>query len=426
MALPRGFTGYADKYRLFSDNAKRVLLFGTVNGLTFGVFRLLFNFYVLSLGRYDETFLGSLTSLSSLASLIVAIPAAYLAERFSQKKIMVITGVASILFFVGIVFSSGPFKLQLFKILMGVATSIRSVAASPYLMSNTGNEERQYVFSLNFGLNTLAGFVGNSLGGVLPIWFGSMVGVSETHVLAYRLALGSMVIISVIGIFPLLKLTDNGHNPANLENFFINIRRHGRKLIKYITPQFIIGMGAGMTMPFMNIYYREVFNQSDAAIGTIFAFGSFFMAIAQFMGAPMADRIGKINTTMLTQALSVPFLAAMALAAYYVPAGSGGHTIWFIIAILAYLVRLGLMNLSNPVYQTFVLEQVEPGIQALAASLIGLAFQFGWAFMPSISGWLQAEYGPQGFLPIIMTTAVFYIIAIVFTWIYFRKEEQRG
>lgn len=425
MALPFGLDTYTAKYKLFSKNARRVLWYGTINGLTFGVFRLLFNFYVLSLGTYDESFLGTLTSLSSLAALIISIPAAYLAERFSQKKIMVITGVATIFFFIGIILSSSAMMLNLFNILMSLSMSIRSVAASPYLMSNTGDEERQYVFSLNFGLNTLSGFVGNSLGGVLPIFFGGLVGATETTPIAYRLALGSMAVISFVGIIPLLKLTESERNPLNARLFFVNIKKHGLKLLKYITPQFIIGMGAGMTMPFMNIYYRSVFNQSDAAIGTIFAFGSFFMAIAQFVGAPLADRIGKINTTILTEALSVPFLVALALAAYFVPAGTGLYSLWFTIAVIAYLMRLGLMNLSNPVYQTFVLEQVEPEIQALAASLIGLAFQFGWAFMPKISGILQARYGPQGFLPVIMITAFFYVLAIFITRKFFGDAEKQ-
>ena len=145
-----GIQTYLSKYKLFSKNVRKLLTYGAINGLTFGVFRLLFNFYVLSLGTFNESFLGTLTSLSSFASLIVAIPAAYIAERFSQTKIFVLSGIASILFFAGIIFSSSAFSLILFNILLSVAMSIRSVAASPYLMNHTGDEERQYVFSPEF------------------------------------------------------------------------------------------------------------------------------------------------------------------------------------------------------------------------------------------------------------------------------------
>ena len=82
--LRRGVSAYAAMIRLFSRNVWLVLLFGIGSGLTFGVFLFTFNFYVLSLGAgYDEAFLGTLTSAASLATIVVALPAAYLALRFS-------------------------------------------------------------------------------------------------------------------------------------------------------------------------------------------------------------------------------------------------------------------------------------------------------------------------------------------------------
>jgi cyanate permease len=81
--LRRGLSSYAAMIHLFSRNVWLVLLFGIGSGLTFGVFLFTFNFYVLSLGPgYDEAFLGTLTSVASLATILMALPAAYLAQRF--------------------------------------------------------------------------------------------------------------------------------------------------------------------------------------------------------------------------------------------------------------------------------------------------------------------------------------------------------
>ena len=66
------FRNYLRKLALFSPNAWIVLAYGALTGLAFGVFRLLFNFYVLSLGGYDEMFLGMLTSVSSAAAMAMA------------------------------------------------------------------------------------------------------------------------------------------------------------------------------------------------------------------------------------------------------------------------------------------------------------------------------------------------------------------
>ncbi|MEJ2302500.1 MAG: hypothetical protein P8Y14_13325 [Anaerolineales bacterium] len=93
------------------------------------------------------------------------------------------------------------------------------------------------------------------------------------------------------------------------------------------------------------------------------------------------------------------------------------------IASVAYIFRLALMNLSNPIYQTFVLEHVPESTQALAMSLNSLSFQFGWFVMPQLSGWLQVSLGALGFVPIFFTVAFFYVTAIAVEWAFFRRRK---
>jgi hypothetical protein len=145
------------------------------------------------------------------------------------------------------------------------------------------------------------------------------------------------------------------------------------------------------------------------------------MFLSQSIGPMLADRVGKVGACVLTQALSVPFLLMMGVSAWVVPSGSANITVWLIVAAVAYLFRLGLMNLGGPIYQTFVLEQVEEEAQALAASLNGLTFTIGWAIMPAVSGWLQVTFAPFGFVPVFFTTATLYVTSTTLLWAFFRK-----
>lgn len=411
---------YLHKLSLFSRNANLVLTYSALTGLAFGVFRLLFNFYVLSLGGYDERFLGLLTSLSSAGSLLVALPAAYIAERYSHKRIMVVTGWISALAFAGLVLLPTRGSLIVFNMVLGLTMSIRQIVIAPFLMDNTGREERQYVFSFQYGLNTIASFAGNLIGGLLPTWFGLWANVGPTDSLAYQLALGSMVLVSVVAIGPLMFILPRPADPdRKVEMPWTLLKRHGVLLGKLILPNWIIGLGAGMMMPFMNLYYRNVFGQSDSMIGYLMGSGLLAMAIAQFIAPPMADRMGKIPLVVVSQAISVPFLLMLGFAAWIVPRG-GGPVLWFIIAWAAYLIRLAAMNMSGPVYQTFILEQVPDNMQALAASLNNIAFQFGWVLSPQISGYFQTH---QGWVPVFVWTTVLYVIGIAVTWIFFRDAE---
>jgi MFS family permease len=339
---------------------------------------------------------------------------------------MMIAGTLSAFVFLGLVAFPYRFFLILFYFINGIATSIRQVTVAPFLMNHTSPEERQYVFSFNFGMVTTAGFVGNLLGGLLPGLVGRVAAVEATSTLAYQLTLGSMTVVGLLSVAPLLLIReaprDDSYRPPMPWTL---ISRYGWQLAQLILPQFLIGLGAGLMQPFMNLYYRNVFQRTDAAIGVLFGLGSLSMGLAQFVAPPMADRFGKIKTVSVTQGISVPFLLLLGVAAWVVPGGHGDINTWFILAAVAFLIRLGLMNLSGPIYQTFVLEQVKPEMQALAISLNSMVSLFGWAFSPYLSGYFQVTYGEFGFVPIFFTTAALYVLGIGLLWAFFRHAEKQ-
>lgn len=422
----KGIALYIQKTRKFSQNAKLVLIYSAFTGLAFGVFRFLFNFFVLSLGEeYNETFIGTLQTVASFATILMALPAAYIAERFSQKNIMIATAIMSGISIIGMVLFPYKFLLIIFRMTAGITMSVRQVAMAPFLMANTSKDERQWVFSFNFGLMTISSFVGNLVGGLLPTWLGGMIGASPTATISYRLALGSMMFVTILSIGPLLFIRMPAADPnKKIELPWIQLWNHGRLLLRYFIPQLIIGLGAGLMMPFMNIYFRNVYDKPDPIIALVFAIGGLSMAIAQFLGPLLADRYGKIKAVILTQGLSVPFLVTLGIGALIAYLNPQALTLWFVIAGIAYVFRLALMNMSNPVYQTFVLEQVPEETQALTMSLNSISFQFGWFVMPQLSGTLQVRYGDLGFVAIFFTVAFFYISAILFEWFFFVRRRK--
>jgi predicted MFS family arabinose efflux permease len=114
--------------------------------------------------------------------------------------------------------------------------------------------------------------------------------------------------------------------------------------------------------------------------------------------------MGKIQLVVVTQALSIPFLFML------------GFSPIFALSAMAYYIRLALMNMSGPVYQTFVMERVEPSARATVASLVSMSTNFGWAFSPIISGWIQVRYG---FGPAFVLTIILYMLSIYFYWFFF-------
>lgn len=421
-----GAAAYIAKLRQFSPNARLLLISSFLTGFSFGAFRLLSNFYVLSLGDgYDEAFLGTLQTAQSMAAILIAIPVAWAAGRFAHRALLLGLAIAGPLALMGLVLFPAQLPLIGFRMAFGMLTAARQVVVAPFLMANTHDDERQWVFSFELGSMMTAMFVGNTVGGVLPSLWGDLVGAGPTDTLSYQLAIVTLAGVAALSLLPLLFIKPPPEDPVVPEVPWRLLRVHGLTLLPYFIPNLIVGLGAGLMQPFMNVYFRTVYNQPDVVIGIVFALGGISMAIAQFAAPPLADARGKIDTVILTQALSIPFLLLLGIGALVVPAGWSSPVLWFIIAALAYNARLGLMNMGNPVYQTFMLEHAPEEARALAISLSSISFQFGWFIMPQISGELQVRFGAYGFVPIFFTVAFFYLTAIM-VQIYFFKRRRIG
>ena len=73
-------------------------------------------------------------------------------------------------------------------------------------------------------------------------------------------------------------------------------------------------------------------------------------------------------------------------------AGTLGFAPDFNISAMAYYVRMALMNMSNPIYQTFVMEKVDASDRTTVASLYSMVWNSGRAFSPSIRRSAVSEF----------------------------------
>ena len=403
---------YIKRVRAFSPNARIYLISIIIYGAGFGIHRILFNFFLRSLG-YDETFMGLLSTVNSMTVLISALPMGYLADRLGRKSTLVLavllTG-ASIIFMVGFP-STGI--LIVTNILMGIGSSLGAVVSGPFMMENSGEEERTYLFSMQSGLQMAANSAGDWLGGYLPSWFGKIFNVSPVSSTAYAWAIGMAGALVISTVIPRLALRGDKEIHESRAAFapIAFGRKHPGLLAKLLLPMFVTSIGAGLIMPFMNIFFSNVHQQPDPVIGALMAWGSLAMGVGLILAPAFADRYCKIRVVVFSQAISIPFLIIL------------GFSPMFWMSAGAYFVRLTLMNMSTPVYQTFVMEQVEADSRAMVASLNSMVNSFGRAFSPVLSGWMQVNYG---FGPPFTGTIITYIIAIGMYYAFFLRGKKRA
>ena len=403
---------YAARVRMFRPNARLYLVSVLATGAAMGVYRLLFNFYVLSKG-YDEALLGNLITTHQFTALILSLPLGYLVDRVGRKPVLMARSVLLGLSVALMALWPSIVMFYAMNALFGVVQGISAVAQAPFLMDNSGEEERTYLFSLSSGLRMGAVFVGSWLGGYLPTWTATVRGVDPTSSAAYGTSLVTVAVIAFLGFLPLVFVRPAQRTLMEESARFAPFQyalKQPKLLGKLLFPSVLISIGAGLFMPFMNVFFRVVHHQTDQVIGTLFAWGSLAMGIGLMIAPPIADRIGKIRLVMITQGLSIPFMIML------------GFSPLFGISAGAYYVRMALMNMSNPIYQTFVMEQVDASARATVASLVSLVWSFGRSFSPTISGYLQVKYG---FGPPFAIAISLYAVAVYLYWMFFVRHQRR-
>jgi MFS family permease len=181
------------------------------------------------------------------------------------------------------------------------------------------------------------------------------------------------------------------------------------RTIKLSLPNLLLGFGAAILIPYMNVFFREQFAISDQTLGILFSLSSLLVGVGSIIGPRLADALGsKIRAVVLTQGSSLVFLFLIGFA----PA------LW--LAAVGYLLRGVLMNMAVPLFNAFAMEQVDESEQATVNSLKETAWQVGWAVGPYISGLVQERYG---FTPLFIVTGVLYAFSTLMTWGYFHQSE---
>ncbi len=408
------FRAYGRRLRQFGSNARLYLGYTFLSGLGFAVYRLFFNLYVLALG-YEPAFLGVLVGLPALVATLFAVPAGLLGDRFGHRKLLLCAlGLVALSLLMIVIFPTRA-ALLAFGVGFGLSRTLMDVVNAPFMAAHSGDAERTHLFSVQFSARTLSGFFGSLVAGALPALFAVLLGVEGGDPAVYRGTLLVGAFIFLASALPLLRLNIQSPLPtARVRSSRSRLHlpqglRPSRSMLRLIAPHVVVGLGAGALIPFMNVFFKTQFAVSDSLLGALFAGQSLFIGLATLLGPILAERLGKVRTVVFTQVLSIPFLIVLGFAPFLAPAG------------VAFLFRAGLMNLGNPLYFAFAMEQVDATRRATASALLIMSWQGSWAVSSWASG--QLQQGP-GFAPIFALTCVAYLAASLIMYRSFVHQHQ--
>lgn len=390
----------------FNRNVKLFLAQIFIMGIYSGIYGVVFNLHVLELG-YKTDFLGLLLSVSMLATSLASVPAGMLCDRFDRKKLIVWSSILSGLAMLMLFLSSSPAVMLAASALSGALSAIATVCATPFLTDNCERDEAVHVFSASSALTWAAAVIGSALGGIVPVAW-QMLHLQASR---YQLTLVASMLLVFLGCALLIFLKDTKcsvHKPTGgLAAFKVKL---SAETLKFTAISVIIGIGAGMIVPYFNVYFTKIIHASVFETGLIFAVADIFM-VAGFIAIPyVASRIGRARSAVITQTASLPFLVLMAI------------TTNLLAASTAYVMRMFLMNMASPAQTSLQMEIIHPEERGFAVGLMSTGNSLAIAASTYVSGLLMV--GGNYSLPFAVT-CISYVVAAALLYYYFGHHERR-
>ena len=359
-----------------------------------GIADILLNFYLVSIG-YDTATISLLQSLPRLSGFLIGLPVGLVANRIGNRRLIMIStgGIALSVFATAL--TANLLVIGISRFCWGACFGANQVVKPPFMVTLTDRSEHSAQFSYHNLVSMLAVAIGSALGGLLPIVMSGLLSLeaapglaAEQLPAAYRASMILAAAALLLSVMPIRRLEERPFDGAGSQR-----PRSGklgtlpwRRVLRLAFPLFVFGLSGGLTFPFFNLIFRDLFGISDSAVGGVIGLGWLVMGAAPLLNPAWEARLGRAG------ALSALMLAsAVAFVGF-----SSAQILW--LAILFYSLAIGLRNTMQPLFQPLLMDSLETVAHNFASS-VGLAlWNIGWFLSALGFGWLQAGIGTRGIM----------------------------
>jgi MFS family permease len=417
----------------YHHDARLVLVTSLVAGAAISLWWIDFNLYLEAVGLTPAT-IGVVATLGSLAGGIVAFPASAASDRYGRRRVF-IAALAAGLVALGVLVAAGSFVplIILAAMLWSAGNNAFGVVVPPFLTERSEPEHRNELFALQFAIQNVTNVVAAVLGGVVAVVVANVLGIGQQGPGIYRVILVIMAVLLTAGLLIVRFLADDRPRtvvgaqlrrvgePAAFPpdprrrraRLGITIRDRGR-FSRLVLPGFLISIGAGQLIPFLNLYVKQKFGLDLAELNVVFAITSLGTVAAVLVQPRLARRFGQITSVVIVQAASIPFLVVLGFS----------PVLWTVVAAMT--VRTSLMNAGNPIFNAFAMETVDPAERATLSAAMSVLWQLGWVIGGIWYTTLQASVGfDTGYAINFLTIITLYSLATCLYSVWFRARDIR-
>ena len=384
-------------------------------------FILVLNIYLRKQGFSDPE-IASLNSLRFIGALAFALPLGIYIRGKKLKPFFILAAVVvpttSILIIESIHYLNLPL-IQLAFLSWGFGMMLMRVCSLPFVIRNTTADNSTEALSLTaatWSLSTIvSGLIISGLDWISYVKIGSWsVTFNEQAILWIITVIGA----GSIGFALKISEHNHGHTGRNNDLFSLHKSYDWHLIFKAISPLILISIGAGLTIPFVNLFFNSIFGFTASEFSLLGSFTALLVFIFSLLVPSLRKKYGYWMTIVVVQSLAIICLIIMSLMELYAT-----YSFALIIAVAAYILRQPLMHMAHPASNELMMNYVGKKNQELISALSSSLWSASWFISAKVFEWLRLlQY--QYYEIFLITAALYTFGVILFTFLIRDYEEK--
>ena len=308
--------------------------------------------------------------------------------------------------------------IKLSFLLWGIGMMLMRVCSLPFIIRNTSSDNSTEALSLSASTWSLAtifsGIIISSLDWVNNFSLGKWIIYFNE-----RSILWIITFFGVSSIFFALSITEKEHDSSDKDANIISLYKNydWKIIIKALSPLIMISIGAGLTIPYVNLFFNSVFNLSSSEFSILGSITAFLVFTFSLLVPSIRKKYGYWLTIVVVQALSICCLVIMALMELYVT-----YSFALIVALIAYIFRQPLMHMAHPASNELLMNYVGKRNQELISALSSSLWSASWFISAKVFEWLRLL--DFQYYEIFLITAGLYVVGNILFALLIREYES--
>jgi MFS family permease len=385
-----------------------------LNSLPLGYTLVVLPIYLNEIGFSGEI-IGAVSSVSAIANTIGLVPFALAADKYGRKRFVFWGFLSATLAHILFAFTRDLNLVLLASAIGGVglaggfSAAVWTPAWTALLAEKSSSEKRTTAFAWGQAVWTVALTAGSGMS-VLPAFFRSSLGTTFLASFQYTfLIFAGLSILSGLILFPFSETKSFQPESSTRTSRKFLPEKSLRQISKFSLTLGLVGLGSGIALQLLSLWFKEMFGVNEAVLGPWFAAAEITSLVVVPIVPRLTRTLGSPISVLTTQGLSAVLLGSMILAPTYEVAG------------IIYIVRNFFMNISWPVQQSYLMGTVAVDERASASAITSTIWGIGSSVGPILAGYLLSgtdSHYVSISAPLLIGCAIYLASAVAFYFLF--------